>query len=209
MDDERKQSKTAYSSVQPVAKGRAVTDDDVTDKIVKGKTVEKKRSLGQKIADAFISTDSQSIKDYVLFDLLIPGLKTAVEDIVHMILFDGKGAARADRKSSSGIRRVRYSQVFDEKRALDTIVSPRARVGNTDIIFETEDDAIAIRRAVAERIEETGFCTVKYYLSEAGMQSNFTHTKWGWSDVNEVKAAKIVQVRAGWILKMPRIEEID
>lgn len=209
MSEERNKPKTAYSSVQPVAKGRAVTDDDVSGKVIKGKATEKKKSLGQRIADAFIATDSQSIKDYVLFDLLIPGLKTAVEDLVHMILFDGKGSSRADRKSSSGVRRVRYSQVFDDRRALDEMVPARAKVANTDIIFDTEEDALAVRRAVADRIEDTGFATVKYYFSEAGMPSNFTHTKWGWSDVNEVKAAKIIHVRAGWILKMPRIEEVD
>lgn len=207
MDDERKQSKTSYSSVQPVAKGRAVTDDDVADKIVKGKTVEKKRSLGQKIADAFISTDSQSIKDYVLFDLLIPGLKTAVEDIVHMILFDGKGTARADRKASSGIRRVRYSQVFDEKRALDEMVPARSRVDVNDIVFETEEDAVDVRNAVEDRIAVTGFATVKFFRSKAGKQSDWTHENWGWSDVNEVHAAKLVKVRGGWLLRMPRIEE--
>jgi len=183
------------------------TDPDEVLKVTTGKVKEKKKSLGERVAEAFIATDGRDIKDYFVFDVLIPGLKRAVEDLVHMVLYNDHKSGRVERKNGeSRIRRVSYSSVYGNSQKRDEALTARPKVSKTDLIFETRADAEEVLSMMADRVEDAGFATVKYLNALSDMPTDFTQTRWGWHDVS---GASIVQTRDGeYLLKMPRVEEV-
>lgn len=199
-------SNSSYSSIRPIAKGQPIENEPV--KVVKGTVKEKKKSLAEKIADAFIATDGKDIGDYFLFDVLIPGLKRGVEDLVHMLLYSDKKSGKIERsRGESRIKRVEYSSLYDRRRDEEEALTASVRASrNATLIFDTRKDAEDVLDMVADRIEDAGFATLKYYFSISGMPTDWTQTKWGWHDVS---GAKILQNSDGrYVLKMPRLEEV-
>lgn len=193
----------SYTKIKP--KTAVGAQDEKVTKVVKGKVKEKKKTFGEKLADAFIATDRKDIKEYFLFDVLIPGAKQAVEDLVHMILFNDKRTTKIQRKNGeSRIRRVNvgYNSIFDDARSG---TSARSNGLRTDLVFDSRIDAEEVLEAVQDRIEEYGFATMKYYYSLADMPTEHPMTKWGWRDVSE---ARISKTQEGYVLQMPRVIEV-
>lgn len=196
----------SYNSIKQKARV-AAGETDIADKAVtKGAVKEKKKSFGEKIAEAFIATDRKDVKEYVIFDLLIPGAKNMIENVVHMLLFNDKPSGRIVRSNGeSRVRRVGYNSIYDERRRREGLIGERTRVASTELIFDNRADAEEVLVAVEDRIEEYGFATVKYFYSLADLSTDFTQTKWGWRDV---AGADIIQTREGYLLKMPKPEVI-
>ena len=75
--------------------------------VVNGTTKLKRKSEARKFADIFISDDIDSVKNYVLMDVLVPAIKKAVVDIVsdgiNMIIYGDTA-----KRSNSGTSRVAY-----------------------------------------------------------------------------------------------------
>ena len=75
------------------------------EKVVHGK-VKKKENGMRKLTDIFISEDVTNVKDYIIFDVVVPALKKAVYDLIvgtlDMSLYGGRGNGnrpKADRVS--------------------------------------------------------------------------------------------------------------
>ena len=195
----------SYSSIKPVARAKAAPEEEPT-KVIQGNAKPKKKTIGERIADAFIATDSKDIKEYFLFDVLIPGLKRGVEDFIHMLLYNDKKAGRVTRsRGESRIRRVEYNSLYDRRRDDDEMLSSRIRSQKKDLIFETREDAEEVLDMVADRIEDSGFATLKYLNAISGMPTDWTQSNWGW---RSAAGASIVQGRGGYVLKMPKLEEL-
>lgn len=165
-----------------------------------------KKPLMKRIADAFIATDGKDIKDYMIFDILIPGLKRGFEDLVHMMLYNDKKSGRITRsRGESRVRRLEYNSIYDRRRDTDEMLTNRTAAGQVNLIFTTQDRAEEALDMVADRIEERGFATLKFFYTITKQPTDFTQENWGW---RSVAGAKVTPVRTGWMLKMPRLEEI-
>lgn len=75
--------------------------------IVGGSTGIRKKTTGEKIKDAFKSEDSQSIVDYLIFDVAIPALKKTVVDMftngINMLFYGGNFRPGNNGYYSSGV----------------------------------------------------------------------------------------------------------
>ena len=81
------------------------TEEKRAEKVVHGK-VKKKENGMRKLTDIFISEDVTNVKDYIIFDVVVPALKKAVYDLIvgtlDMSLYGGRGNGnrpKADRVS--------------------------------------------------------------------------------------------------------------
>lgn len=195
----------SYSSIRQGAKAKPVEEE--ASKAIKGSSQVKKKTIGEKIADAFIATDGKDIKDYFLFDVLVPGLKRGIEDLIHMLLYnDKKGGRVARSRGESTVRRVGYNSIYSDRRDNEAALTSQMRSGYSDLTYDTREDAEEILSMIDDRIEDAGFATLKYLNSISGMPSDFTQSNWGW---RSTAGTKIYQVRSGrWLLKMPRLEEL-
>ena len=57
-------------------------------KVVTGTAKTRKKSGAQKFAGAFLPEDVTSVKSYILRDVVVPGIKNAIADVVSIMLFD-------------------------------------------------------------------------------------------------------------------------
>lgn len=182
----------------------SVAGGDEEKRQLKGKVVEKKKGLGERIAEAFIMTDGASIKDYLIFNVLIPGVKNTIENVVHMILFPTKGDSRITRRGGeSRIIPVTYRGRFEDRHRDDRAYS-RFKGNKTELIFDSREDAEEILGIMIRKIERTGFASVKDLYREAELPTDFTYDSWGWRSLYD---AIVIQTREGWLLKMPEMEE--
>ena len=209
---ERFPSNSSYSSIRDPGRIRKVSsagavDDPAPEKVLEGDIKPEKKSLMKRIADAFIAVDAKDIRTYLIFDVLIPGLKRGAEDILHMALYNDKKSDRITRsRGGSSVRRLEYSSIRPARDNDETMLNRNTLAGNTDLVFPTRDKAEEALDMVDQRIQATGFATLKYYYTITRQPTEWPQEKWGW---RSMYGATIVQCRSGgYVLKMPRLEEI-
>lgn len=196
-----------YTSIKPRAQDIPSGDKkkDEIKPVARGKT--KKKTFGERIAENFLATDREEIKEHLLFDWLIPGIKNAVEDIIHMLLYGEATDPRIRRKrGESRVERVPYNSIYDGKRRRDDEYIPRKRNRSPELIFDTRQDAEEVLSTLFEYVDDYGVATMKDLYSLADMPTDHTMYKWGWYDLRE---ATVVKVREGFLLKMPKAEPIE
>ena len=173
-------------------------------KVVSGNVKTKKKSGVTKFADIFVTEDLNNVKSYVVLEVLIPAVKKAISDIVtngiDMILYGESRHTKRDSISS----RVSYRSYYDKGRDRDRDVSVNRRrtFDYDDIILDTYAEADEVLTRMDELIETYGDVSVDDLYSLVGItDNNYMNAKYGWTDL---RAAKPVRVRDGYILKLPK-----
>ena len=203
-----------YTDIKPLHKDPIQSLQKDGEKVAKGKVREKKRTVGERIADNFLATDGSELKEHFIFDWLIPGIKTIVEDLVHMILY-GTGASNDIRRERgrSEVRRLPYNSIYDGRRKNDEYI-PRRGNRTPELIFDYRNDAEQVLSGINEYIDDYGSASMKDFYSivsevsegRIDIPTDFQMTQWGWYDVS---TASVSQVRGGgWLLRMPKAEVI-
>lgn len=175
-----------------------------------GKATRKKRSLGKRFGDTFLSEDRGDVGEYLIFDVLIPAAKDTLTDLVgrglEMLLY---GEARGSYKRSSGGRRTghtdysKYSQT--ERRRPQTTSRARKTMDFDDIVFDSRADAEKVLDYIIGRLEDYEVVTVADFYDAAEITGDYTDNKWGWYDLSE---AYVKRGRDGFIIILPRPEQL-
>lgn len=168
--------------------------------VVTGEVKPKKKSELQKLASIFIAEDISNVKSYIVMDVIVPAIKDAIEDVVHMLL---RGESGRSRKTTTASK-VSYRSFYDRENDRS---SRREPVGSSafdydEIVFKTRGDAEAVLDAMNEIISMYGSVSVGDLYDLANVQtSNYMVNKYGWTDIFGCKPCRVVD---GYILKLPR-----
>lgn len=183
------------------------------EKVVKGKVTQKKKSLGKKMAETFLEDDTQSVGEYILYDVLIPAAKSTLTDIVtggiEMLLYGGQ---RDDRRSTTrdrGRTYVSYNRMYDrdDRRDRDRVRERnRNRHEFDDIFLDSKAEAREVLNGLMDLVEDYGQASVEDFYDLVGLDSQYTDSRWGWTDLRN---AYIENTRRGWIIRLPRTVVID
>lgn len=177
------------------------------DKVVSGTAKTRKPSEVKKFANIFVPEDVDNVKSYILTDVIIPGIKNAIADVVSIILFGEIGRTRTGK--DRGGSRIAYQKYYDDKRD-DRREYGRPRSAGfdyDDIIFETRGDADLVLDQLEAAIANYGIASVADLYDLAGITCrSYTANKYGWTDIRNAKA---VRVRDGYILQLPRTVQIN
>ena len=183
------------------------------EKVVKGKVTQKKKSLGKKMAETFLEDDTQSVGEYILYDVLIPAAKSTLTDIVtggiEMLLYGGQ---RDDRRSTTrdrGRTYVSYNRMYDrdDRRDRDRVRERnRNRHEFDDIFLDSKAEAREVLNGLMDLVEDYGQASVEDFYDLVGLESQYTDSRWGWTDLRN---AYIENTRRGWIIRLPRTVVID
>lgn len=221
MEDKSRQTReefpgNSYTKIKRKPPGESKSKEAVpspTEK--KGRVHEKKKTIGERIAENFLATDREEIQDHVLFDFLVPGIKTIIEDIVHMILFGSGADSRIIReRGESRPRYVSYDKKYDERRRRnDEYITHRAS-RRPELTFDRRSDAEQVLSGMFEFIDDYGQVTLKDFYNivadvtdgNISVSTDYTMTRYGWRDLS---AAAIVAVRGGYLLKLPRADVVE
>ena len=177
-------------------------------KVVTGTAKTRKKSGAQKFAGAFLPEDVTSVKSYILRDVVVPGIKNAIADVVSIMLFGETGRIGGRKTNGS---KVSYNRYYDDKRDdRREYGRPRAPGGfdYDDIVFETRGDAERVLDQLESVINIYGLASVLdlYDLSGITPPRGYASDKYGWTDI---RSAKVARVRDGYILELPRAVQIS
>lgn len=199
-----KEEETAVATTEQSAKN--------VESVAKSKVQGKKKSELRKFKDVFISEDISGVKDYVIFDVMIPAIRDAVVDTlvnaIYMIFTGENKTSRETTRPGNGAQRIRYSRMYDDARERPREVR-RTPYDYDDVIFATKTDAEAVLMRMFELIEQYKCVTVGDFYDLAGYKDGtYLDNKYGWVG-NELRSAAIIRTRDGWQIKLPRVGPLD
>lgn len=176
-------------------------------KVVSGGTKTRKKSEVKKLANIFVPEDAENVKSYILMDVLVPGIKNAIADVVSIMLFGEANRLGGRRDKGS---RLSYQRYYDDRRDdRRDYGRPRAAAGfeYDDIVFETRGDADLVLDQLESAIANYGLASVADLYDLAGITCrSYTANKYGWTDI---RAAKVIRTYDGYILQLPRTVQIN
>ena len=184
-------------------KKASAQEEKRVEKVVRGK-VKTQKNNKRKLADLFISEDAGNVKNYIFLDVIIPAVKKAIFDLVvgalDMSLYGGRGGS-GKRSTADRVSYTDYNSV--SRRDTRSYESARTTSGYSydDIVLETRGEAEAVLSRMDEIMEEYEIVRVADLYDLVGITGEHTDNKYGWTNIRN---AKIVRVRDGWKIEMPR-----
>lgn len=192
---------------------RLSTVEDVKiKKVVSGKTVQKKKSFWKKLGETFTPEDMDSVVSYVIWDVLIPAAKDTLSDMVDgvkdMVLYGESTRGRSGAKRDKNKTYVSYSSYYnrEKERTGRPTETGRRRRSFDDIVYQSRSDAMDVLQNMVERCEEYNEASVADLYQLSDLPSNYTDERWGWRSLSKAEVGKI---REGWVLILPKPEQLD
>lgn len=202
--------------------GPRIEKHEPLEKVVVGEVIQKPKGPGRRFKEIFFGGDAKEAAKFVLADVMLPALRNLMVDAVTkgvegMVYGD---SARRRRPTD----RVNYASRYQvtgpssiPRSVMDLVGSgarglppdPRGRTSRHDI-----GDIIVTDRAEADLIVERMMDVLEKYdvvaLSELyellGLETSHVDSKWGWTTM---AGAQVRQVKQGYLLEFPPIEEIQ
>ena len=177
------------------------------EKVIKGSAVPMKPSVGKKVADLFLGDDISNVKEYMLYERLIPGIKEMVLAGIEMMLFGGDRVLRRSNQSRTSY--ISYNKMYassPSRRERDRGYRyEREEVRGkefTDYVFETKGEAMEVLDTLTELSDVYDQASVNDFYDAIGVTGDFTDANYGWT---ELGSATIRRIRGGgYILDLPR-----
>ena len=175
------------------------------ERVASGKA--RRKNEVQKLADAFITEDVHSVKDYLIQEVLLPAAKKAISEMVSsgidMLLY---GEAKSKNRSRNESR-VSYTKYYERERDYDRGTRTRARgYDYDDIILDTRREAEEVLARMQDLIDTYGMVSVADLYDLVGINGSYTDNKYGWT---HLRSADVQHVRDGYLLKLPKALPFD
>jgi len=158
-----------------------------------------KKSLGEKFKEAFIGDNERSVGDYIVHDVLVPALKSLINDMVsggvEMILF----GERTRRPSNISRDRARSYVSYNAAYSTPTKTS-RSGYQFEDVIFGSRGEAETVLSHLVDLTMEYGMASVGDLHELSGLTPNFTDYNYGWTNLRDAYSER---ARNGYTLKLP------
>lgn len=195
-----------YKSNSHKSKEEPRREEKKIEKVATGKVKTKKKSGANKVADVFISEDISNVKDYIIYDVLLPAAKKTISEIVSngidMILY---GETRS--KSRSRGSKVSYSKYYEDRDDDYRRTSRRRAVGYDyeDVILESRREAEEVLNRMEDLIDTYGVVSVADLYDLVGISGNYTDNKYGWTNL---RSAGVERTRDGYLIYLPKVKPL-
>lgn len=178
-------------------------------KVVSSPVITRKKSPGKKFREIFLADDTDNVKTYVFYDIVVPAIKNTISDVigsaVEMFLF---GETKASKQNNKPLTYVSYNSYYGNKPARQitnryshaTVNDPR------DIILTSRAEAEQVISNLVEIISVYGSATVADLYDLVGITGSYTDNKYGWFDLGGANTRK---VREGYLLDLPKATLLD
>lgn len=188
-------------------------------KVVAGKAIKRKRTLGERIISMFAS-EGKSIGRSIVDDILKPAFRDTISDAIiqgveravygEVQSTTRRTARRGPVGNSNHISYNRYSMndPYRPRQEPRRDVSPRARGGHhfDEIELGTRAEGQAILQQMDTIIRRYQHVSIADLYEMAGLEAEFTDEKWGWTDLY---GADVRRTRSGnYALILPPAEAI-
>lgn len=178
--------------------------------------VSTKKPLSKKFAETFMTEDTKDVKSWLLMDVIIPGVKNTILDILSMMFF-GEIESRSRRRRRDRDDRVNYSSYYrgssdrrdrDSRRHRDRDdrYDSDDRVDFRNIILRHRDDAERVINAMRDRIRDDGSASVADLLDLIDVAGRYTDNNYGWDDERDIG---IRRVSSGFLIDVAEPKYLD
>lgn len=210
-------SNSHESKIEPVEKDQPESDKRVL-RVVEGGVSRRKKTIGARFMETFFANaDGTSVVSYVVQDILVPAAKDMIVEafqtgLEKMIYGETRTPARrtTSRPGSAPTPYNRYHPTAKQYRPAETRppMSRRARAMHNfeEVIIETKAEADEVISTMYDMLEKYGTVSVSDLYSMIGENVHHTDEKYGWVDL---RGARAVYTRSGYLLDLPRPEPLD
>ena len=177
-------------------------------------SIRKKKPLGTRFKETFLSEESDSVGSYIFWDILVPSAKETVSDLVtgaiNILLF-GDASSGPSRKRNGSRRSIRggftdyTSSTISRKSEDDRKYGRRSKRCIDDFILPDRQTAQRVLEDMKDLIADYGQCSVADYYDFINQNWEATDKYWGWTDLSGVRPRA---VRGGCILDLPDLEQL-
>lgn len=191
----------AYKNAQKVVEKK---EEKVVQKVITGTATKRKKTLLNKMTDAFIAEDISNVKQHIIEDVVIPRIKQTLADVgcntINM-LFLGSAAPKSSVFGGSSVisykgGNINYSGISSGK------TPAKSNIPTYDeIVLQTRTDAERVLDDLKAMIERFGEATINDLYELVDLPGESTYNNYGWKSL---RGADIGAVRDGYLLKMPR-----
>lgn len=171
--------------------------------IDKGQVISSKKRTSKKIVESFIQKDGLDLKDIIIFDWIIPGLKNLVLDTLSRSFYgtpyDRNDRYKYDRDRDRNYGRVNYSGYsrrddYDRGRQNSR---EDEEVDYRSIVLLERPAAEDVVRRLQDEIHDRGEATIAQLLELVRLPSKYTDCSWGWTREDDIS---IRRVRDGYLI---------
>lgn len=175
-------------------------------KVINGGVVGNRHEPIKKVGQLFFAEDMHSIKNYVIYDVIIPAIKNIVADSVtnsiSMALFgDFRSGTNRSGAATSLNSPTKYATVFRMGESPKRANVSQSRFFFENPIVESTEDAQTVIRDLQDLIEAQEYATVADLYSMLGLKSESTYNNYGWYSISK---AKPIPVKDGWVINLPK-----
>lgn len=173
-----------------------------TGKVISGEAHRRKKGNLSKASDAIMPGDIDSLKNYILMDVLVPSIKRAISDIVcngiNILLGEPTRS-----KSGGQAAKVSYRSYYEQQNERRDYNRPRAQAAYNydDVVFPSRGEAEEVLFRMEELLDRFDVVSVADLFDMAGISGNYTDNKYGWTDLRD---AHVARVSDGYIIRLPR-----
>lgn len=166
-----------------------------------------KKSTSKKIFESFVTTDAETLRDYIFNDVFVPLIKKGIVETINMILYNNPKAY--NKGSTSKISYGGYVNSGFKSEPQKAL--PLKKKSNTfdfeNITFESRGDAENVLNAMLQAIGTYGCVSVLDLYDLAGIETDaFTADKYGWTDLS---SSDIVRGYDGFYIRFPNVQPIN
>lgn len=188
--------------------------------VVKGKR--KKKSAGKLLMDSFIHEDSQSISEFIVYDVVIPALKDMFFEMItgssSRILFGDDRGSRTYRGASRGVvvnnTDKYHSSYKTTPQAPPWRQDPREgrkvagsnRTTTDDVVVSSRQEGLEVLERLQDYLDVYSDVPVAVLNDLTGITSEPMDEKYGWRDL---RGADVKYIRGEWVIIMPRAIYLD
>ena len=176
--------------------------------VVKGKAEVKKKSELTKFANAFVSEDVYTVKNYIVVDVIIPALKDLISSIVtngvNAWLYGSSSPAKKKENRES------YRAFYDNGKASKVTYASTTKSSYDfdDIYFDSRADAENVLDEMNNALEKYKIVTVMDYYDMTGCRTGkYTDNKYGWKDISSARVERTGDGR--FVIRLPKASPID
>lgn len=193
-------------------KPQRATERKKVERVTSNEAQRRKKPLGRKVAETFTADDTQSVGQYILFEVMIPAGKNMVSDAVSQgierLLFGDTARPTSSPRRGNYIPYHRTTTRGSAQTSGSRDLSYKARSTHNfdEVLLESRGEAEEVLDRLSDLVKDYDHATVSDMYDLVGITGSFTDSRWGWTDL---RGAGVRRVRDGYILDLPRTSPID
>lgn len=175
--------------------------------IVADGAVKVKKNGFKTVIHSLVQGDAKSAKHYVVYEVLIPGVRTLAYDMLskglQMLVYN---TVKTPQRANQNRQYVSYGSFYRQEQQTPKQQQPSVPSRSKDfgeLLFDSKAEAEDVLGLMSTIIQDWGSVSISDLCEMTRLPSNFTDCDYGWTDLSRARA---VPTRDGFLLELPKPE---